>query len=152
MNEQLFTKKIMKNYTFWLKSGIFFQFLTGIFHSLSLVASPKPANETETKLFDLMDNYKFDLGAGYARSMNDLMTSFSICFTLLLFFAVSLNWFLLKKQADTAIMKGVIWINLVVFSICFVTMTSLTFLPPIICTGLISLSFLMAIVTIRNKN
>ena len=142
----------MKNYTFWLKSGIFFQILTGIAHSLSLLGSPQPANETETKLFDLMDNYKFDLGGGYVRSMNDLMTSFSICFTLLLLFGLSLNWFLLKKQADTAIMKGVIWINLVVFSTCFVAMASLTFLPPIICTGLIAFSFLMALVTIRNKN
>lgn len=142
----------MKNYTFWLKSGVFFQFFTGVVHSLSLLASPKPANETETKLFDLMDNYKFDMGAGYARSMDDLMTSFSICFTLLLFFAGSLNWFLLKKQAGTPIMRGVIRINLVVFSICFVTMALLTFLPPIICTGLIAFSLLMALITISNKN
>lgn len=139
----------MRKYKFWVKSGITFQMMTVIFHSLSFINEAQPANETETQLLGLMTSYKFDLGLGFLKSMNDLMTSFSISFSLLLLFAGSINWFLLKKNVDINIWKGVIKINLIIFSLCCLTMSVFTFLPPIICTGLIAISFLFALSTIK---
>jgi hypothetical protein len=141
----------MKKYTFWVKTGIAFQMITTIFHSLSLVNEAQPANETETQLLGLMKSYKFDLGLGFFKSMNDLMTSFSISFSLLLLFSICINWFLLKKNVEINIWKGIILINLIIFSLCFLTMTVFTFLPPIICTGLIVISFLIALILIKPK-
>jgi len=142
---------MLKKYTFWLKAGITFQLLTGVIHSLSFLNNPQSTNDTEKQLLDLMNNYKMDLGAGFTPTMSNVMTSFSICFSLLLFFSGFLNLFLLRKKADIQIMKGIIGINVIAYSICFATMASLTFLPPIICVGLILAAFLLAFICIRNK-
>jgi hypothetical protein len=53
----------------------------GLVHSLSLMKAPVPSNETERQLLDLMSNYKFNL-LGSQRSMQNLMTGFSIAFML----------------------------------------------------------------------
>jgi len=142
----------MRNYIFWIKTGIALQLITTIFHSLSFINEAKPENETETQLLELMKSYKFDLGLGFFKSINDLMTSFSISFSLLLLFSFCINWFLLKKNVDINIWKGIILINLIIYSLCFLTMIVFTFLPPIICTGLIAISFLLALFSIKLKN
>lgn len=133
-----------KTNSFWLKVAIALQFVTGIFHLLSFMSNPEPKNESEKQLFDLMTNYKFDLGSGFLRSMEDLMNSFSIAFALFLFFSGILNLFLLRNNLPTKTMKGVIMINLFAYLICFIAMSILTFLPPIICTGLIVIMLLIA--------
>jgi uncharacterized membrane protein HdeD (DUF308 family) len=135
---------MLKKHSFWLKSAIFLQFTTGLFHVLSFFNSPKPANDSEKQLLDLMSNYKFDLGAGYHRSMDDIMTAFSVAFALLFFFSGVLNTFLRRSNLPANTMKGVILINIFAYLICFLTMSMLTFLPPIICTGLILLTLLIA--------
>jgi len=138
-------------YIFWLKAAAIFQLFTAGLHSISLVIRPRPVNDTERQLLDLMHDYKLDLGAGFMHSMKDLMNAFSIAFTLLLLFGGLLNWYLLKKKVETEIMTGVIGINCIIFGGCFLTMTFLTFLPPIICTGLIFLCLLMAYVRIPKQ-
>ena len=138
-------------YVFWLKAAAVFQLLTAGLHSISFIVKPQPGNDTERQLLDLMHNYKMDLGAGFLHSMSDLMNSFSISFTLLLLFGGLLNWYLLRKKVETEIIKGVIGINCIIFGGCFLAMTFLTFLPPIICTGLIFLCLLMAYSTVPKQ-
>ena len=133
-----------RTHSFWLKTAITLQIVTGIFHLLSFINNPEPKNESEKQLFDLMTNYKFDLGSGFHRSMEDLMNSFSIAFTLFLFFSGILNLFLLRNDLPQKTMKGVIMINFFAYLICFIAMSILTFLPPIICTGLIVVMLLIA--------
>ncbi len=139
----------MRNYSFWLKAAIISQCMTGIFHVLGIVSSSKPNNETEKTLLDLMQNYKFDLGSGFLHSMDDVMLAFSISFALLLFFSAVLNFYLLKTNIAPNILRGVIVINLLTYILCFTTMALLTFLPPIVCTGLISLFLMIALMQIR---
>jgi hypothetical protein len=62
-------------------TGAILLLLMGLVHSLSFINAPVPANETERQLLDLMSNYKFNL-LGSMRSMNNLMTGFSISFML----------------------------------------------------------------------
>lgn len=116
---------------------------------LGIVSSSKPNNETEKTLLDLMQNYKFDLGSGFLHSMDDVMLAFSISFALLLFFSAVLNFYLLKTNIAPNILRGVIVINLLTYILCFTTMALLTFLPPIVCTGLISLFLMIALMQIR---
>ncbi len=138
-------------YTFWLKTGITFQLLTGIIHSFSFFNPMPPGNETEKQLFYLMDSYKLELGAGFTPTMSDIMNSFSISFMLLFLFGGLLNWYLLRKKVDVSIFKGIIAINVLVYGACFAAMCLLTFLPPIICTGLIFLSYLISyLLTFKN--
>lgn len=139
-------------YTFWLKAVVTLQFVTGFFHVLSFVNKAQAANDTEQQLLDLMSNYKFDLGAGFHHSMNDLMNSFSISFALLLFFSGAINLFLLRNKINSPTIQGVIIINFITYLICFITMLLLTFLPPIICTGLIVLALLLAYLTVKKES
>ena len=53
----------MRNYRTWYWLAIAIQFLTAAFHALSFLNDPVPKNESERILFDLMRNYRQDLGA-----------------------------------------------------------------------------------------
>jgi hypothetical protein len=142
----------MKKYTTWLKTAAIFQFITAIFHSISLFVTLPPNNETEKQLFALMDSYKFDLGTGFHRTMGELTLVFSACLCLVCLLGGLLNWYLLRKKVNPEIMKGVITINLIVFGILLGLTVTFTFLLPIIQTGLIVLFLILSRFTIRNNN
>ena len=137
--------------SFWFKAGAIAQCVTGFMHSLSLVTSPEPKNDTEKQLFDLMSGYTFDMGAGFTPTMEDFMNSFSITFSLFLFFSGILNLFLLRSHLPIKTLQGVVVINLVAHTICLITMSLLTFLPPIVCSGVIVLFLLLAYAGFRRQ-
>ena len=141
----------MKNYRPWLKTAAIIQLLTAIIHATTLFVSAEPANETEKQLFGLMDTYRLDLGAGFHKTMGELVLSLSACLTLLCLLGGLLNWYLLRKQVTPDIMKGVININLLVFSTGLVIFTLNAFLVPIVLVGLIVLLLLIASITIPKK-
>jgi hypothetical protein len=126
--------------------------LTAITHAPTLFITPAPNNETEKQLYALMDTYRFDFGAGFHRTMNELTLALSACLTLLCLLGGLQNWWLLKKKTDPEIMKGVISINLIVFGISFVLIALYAFLAPMIMMGLIVLSLLLARIAIGKGN
>lgn len=142
---------MFKRFTFWLWAAVSFQFLTALFHALSLFVTPVPQNETERQLLDLMTNYQRDFGGGFHRTTKNLVTALSACFTLLCLLGGLTNTHLLKKQVAADILTGQLKIQLVVFGACFVLMAVFTFLPPIILTGLIVLTLLAAYRLARGK-
>ena len=142
---------MLKKFQFWLKVTFILQWLTSFFHALSLLNKAKAENATEQQLLDLMNNYHIDAGAGFTPNMQDLFTAMSICFTLLVFMGGLINWFLLRVKAEERIMKGIILIELIIFGICFLAMGFLTFLPPVILTGLIFLTLILSYLTISYK-
>ena len=139
---------MLKRYRFWLWLAVVFMFLTGAVHSISFFVRPVPGNEVERQLIELMSTYKNDFGAGFHPTMGNLFTALSSCFSLLCLLGGLTNAYLLKKRVDAGILKGIIWINLLVFGICFVMMLVFTFLPPIVLTGLIVLFLILAMLTI----
>jgi len=138
---------MVKKYTFWLKASIVFQLLTAGLHSFSFVNDLQPTDDRERQLLDLMNSYKLDFGMGFTPTMQNLMTSFSIGFTLLLVLGGTVNWFLLAKKADLAIVRGVIGINVIVFGALFIAMLFLTFMIPIVCQALIFIALMLAYLT-----
>ena len=98
-----------------------------------------------------MDTYKFDLGAGFYRTMTEVTIMFSACLSLLCLLGGSLNWYLLQKKMGPEIMKGVIVINLIVFGILSTLTITFAFLMPIIFLGFIPLFLILSLVTI-SKN
>jgi hypothetical protein len=78
--------------------------------------------------------------------MRDLFNALSSCFTLVYFLGALTNWYLLQKKVDPKILKGISGIQVIVFGSVFLIMLVLTFLPPIVLTGLsflfISLAYL----------
>lgn len=139
---------MLKRYTFWLSAAVIFQFLTAAIHAVSLFVQPEPANDTERQLLTLMTTYRMDAGAGFTPTFSNFVTALSSCFSLLCLLGGAINGWLLLKHAEPNLMKGILGINVVVFGICFATMAFLTFLPPIICTGLIFINLLAAFIVV----
>lgn len=135
---------MLKKHTFWLSTAAVFQLLSAAFHSLSFIVEAKPANETEQQLTELMATYKLNTGDGFHHSTQDFFNALSACFPLLMLFACISNFYLLRKKVDVSVLKGIVNINLIIFGPCFVIMTMLTFLPPVICTGLIFLTLIFS--------
>jgi len=127
----------MKKYSTWLKAAAILQFIAAIIHAITLFVTLPPGNETEKQLFTLMDTYKFDFGAGFHRTMAELLFALSACFCLVCLLGSLLNWYLLRKKVTPEIMKGVITINLLVFGILLGLTIAYAFLMPVILSGLI---------------
>ncbi|CAN5715425.1 hypothetical protein BH10BAC3_BH10BAC3_00790 [soil metagenome] len=142
----------MKKYTTWLKTAAIVQFITTVMHAIALFFPLAPKNENEKQLSNLMDTYKFDLGAGFHRTMGGMVLALSACFSLVCLLGGLLNWYLLRKKVESEIMKGVITINLIVFGILFVLVATFAFLPPIILIGLIVLFLIFSRLTIRKNS
>jgi hypothetical protein len=137
----------MKKYTFWVKAAAVFMLLTAAVHLISLFVAIDPQNDTERQLVEAISK-KLDMGAGFHRSFANLFTALSSCFSLLCLLGGLLVFYLGRKIPDAQIWKGILNINLLVFGICFVVMAVFTFLPPIILTGLIFLSLILARLTV----
>jgi hypothetical protein len=135
---------MLKRFRFWLWTGVVVLFLTALIHSLTLFFQPAPQDETQRQLFDLMANYKQDFGAGFKRSTKELVTALSACFSLVCLLGGLTLAFLLRKQADVRLLKGIVGIHILVFGICFILMATFTFLPPIVLTGLIFVSLVLS--------
>ena len=128
------------------------QIITGLIHLLSFLNDPIPSNETEKQLFDLMSDYKFDFGAGFQHSINDILNAFSLCFSLLFLYSGTFNLFLIRQVTDFKTFKGILMINLITFFICMVVMIKLTFLPPVVLTCMIFTGFLISFLILINTN
>ena len=134
----------MKSFKPWLIVALVVQLLTAGFHVLSLIVETAPANDTEKMLVNLLETYRMDMGAGYHRTLSELMTALSACFTLLCLLGGINNWYLLHKKADPSLILGLLNIQIGIFGLCFGLMNAFTFLPPIVLTGLIFFLLLIA--------
>jgi len=139
---------MLKRYTFWLIAAVLFQFLNAILHSLSFFVEPKLNNDTERQLHDLITNYHADIGARFHPSFWNLFTALSACYPLLCLLGGLTLGYLLWKQTEPELMRGVILINLVIFGVCLLVMSLFTFLPPIIMVGLVFVNLLAAFILV----
>ncbi|MGH9947002.1 MAG: hypothetical protein ACRD6X_07390 [Pyrinomonadaceae bacterium] len=96
-----------------------------------------------------MQDYRLDAGAGFHPSMSNLFVALSSCFTFVCLLGGFTILYLLRKDASSEILRGITLINLLIFGAIFAVMAFLTFLPPIVCTGLIFVSLLIAFITNR---
>jgi len=141
-----------RNQKAWIITMLVFQLLTAAIHSISFFIRPTAANETEKQFLDLLNNYRTDMGAGFDPSMSELFLAFSISFTLLFIFGGLINIVLLKNNAGANLIKGLVGIQTLIFGACFAATAALTFLLPIICTGLIFASCIGAYISLYKTN
>lgn len=123
-------------------------FLTAAFHAISLFVELEPANDTERQLIELVTTYRMDAGAGFHPSFGNLMTALSSCFSFVCLLGGLTLGNLMIKHTEPNIMKGIIGINVIIFGAIFVMMAVFTFLPPIVCTGLIFFNLLAAYIVV----
>ena len=124
------------NFSFWIWGAIIAQGLTAFFHSLSFISKPKPRNDTEKQLLDLLKNYKMNMDGGIKRSYSNLFIGVSICFTFIYLLGALLNFYFLRSGVSPAVWEGFLLIQVITYGIVFLMQTRFTFWPPIIVTGL----------------
>jgi len=135
---------MLKRYAFWTKVTIVLQFLTAGVHSISFFVEPDLKTDTERQLHELITTYHPEMGAGFHPSFWNLFTALSACFPLLCLLGGLTLGYLLWKKASPSLMKGILAINVLIFGVTFVVMALFTFPPPIIVTGLIFVTLLIA--------
>lgn len=140
--------QMLKRHTFWLWTAVVLQFATAAIHSLSFFIKPAPQNETERQLFELMTTYKQDLGAGFQPTTANMVTALSACLPFLYLLGGLTIAYLMKKLSPTTTLKGIVGIQVLVFGLSFITMLILTFLPPIVMTGLVFVALSIGYFTI----
>ncbi len=142
---------MVPKFSFWIWATVVMQLLTAVFHTIGLFVKQPPENDTERQMMELVTTYKIDAGAGFKPTFMNLFTALSACFSLLCFLGGFINLYLYRKNASAVIFKGVLGISLLIFTVCFVLMTSFTFLPPVVCTGLIVLFLSGAWFTVKKQ-
>lgn len=137
-------------FAFWIKTSAILQFLTAALHSTSFICPPVGQNDSEKQMIELM-SVPMDMGNGFHPSMHDIVTSLSIIFVLFLVMSGVINLYLLKRKEDLSLIKNITLINIIFFGLCFIDYVFLTFLPPIVTTGLIFISLLMTYFSIPGR-
>jgi hypothetical protein len=89
-------------------AGAVWLLVLGLVHSLSLLGTPVPANDTERQLLDLMSHYQFNV-MGSMRSMDNFMRGFSISFMLATLVMGSLD--LVLRGESAGLLKRVALVN-----------------------------------------
>jgi len=138
---------MLSNFTFWIWGAIIAQGLSGLFHSLSFISKPKPRNDTEKQLVDLITNYKMDMGGGIKRSFGNLFIGVSICFTFIYILGAVMNFYFLRSAISPELWNGFLLIQLIIYGLVFLMQIRFTFWPPIIVTGLVFIFLLGSYLT-----
>jgi hypothetical protein len=89
-------------------AGAVWLLVLGLVHSLSLLGTPVPANDTERQLLDLMSHHQFNV-MGSMRSMDNFMRGFSISFMLATLVMGSLD--LVLRGESAGLLKRVALVN-----------------------------------------
>jgi hypothetical protein len=139
---------MLKRYTFWLIAAVLFQFLAAILHSLSFFVTPELKNDSDRQFHDIVTTYQPNMGFGFHPSFWNIFTALSASYPLLCVLGGLTLGYLVWKQTEPELIRGVILINLIVFGVCLLVMSTLTFLPPIVMTGLIFVNLLAAFILV----
>jgi hypothetical protein len=123
------------------KAGAVALLIIGAVHAISFFQPLLPANDTEKQLLDLMSSYKFDL-AGSLRSMDNLLTGFSMCFMLA---ALAFGAFdLLLSRERAGLLKRVALMNILWLAAMTAVSLRYFFIVPILFVVTTLLIFVLA--------
>jgi hypothetical protein len=124
------------------KTGSWLAIVTGILHLFGHFQEPKPENDRERQMLELMMGLKFDAG-GVERSMWDVFSGLSLSFSLLLFL-MGLHGLLIVRTSDPSLLRHTSWL----YATTAAALTGLGLLyfptPAFVCTGLVGVAYLVA--------
>jgi hypothetical protein len=115
--------------------------LIGLVHAVSLIEPMVAANETEGRLLELMNNYKFDL-MGTSRSMMELLRGFSVSFMVAALGLGALDLGLRRERS--ALLKKVAQFNVVWLAVMIAVSLRYFFVMPTACLSLALVVFVLA--------
>lgn len=121
--------------------------LAGVAHLWQHFApAPPPMDETEEELWRLVREYERNL-MGSPRTLMDLMSGFSLCFSLLLLFGGTTNLVLLRlRPRDRGLGRALVLLSTTMIAICLAISIVYFFLAPTFLLSLTLLPLLAAVV------
>ena len=128
-------------------AGAIVLIILGLVHSLSLIQTPVPSNDTERQLLALMSSYKFNL-MGTQRSMLNLMDGFSIAFMLAALGLGTVDFTL--RREPTRLLKRVAFVNTLWLAAMTAVSLRYFFAAPTSFLAAALLIFLLATLTLRS--
>ena len=128
-------------------TGTVVQLVSVAVHFFGMSRKRVPSGGQEKMLYDLMHNYRFDLGAGFARTMSDFLTGFGLVYGVFILFLGLINVFAIRQTGDSRFLRSLCWLNV----LCMATVSAIAFkfffLPPLLFAVVPLLAFLGAALT-----
>lgn len=133
-------------------TGSVVQILTSFIHLTAHFQKPAPTNDQEKQLLGLMASYKMDFGAGFLRSMGDLVAGFSLQYSIFILMVGLINVLALRQVREGPFVRTLCWVNFIFMGICSVNAYIHFFLPPLTLFVLPTVAFLIAALTAPLKD
>ena len=128
-------------------TGTVVQLISVAVHFFGMSLKHEPAGCQEKMLYDLMHNYRIDLGAGFVRTMSDFLTGFGLVYGVFVLFLCLINLFAIRQAADSPFLPSLCWLNAVCMAIVAGIAFRFFFLPPLLFAVVPFLAFLGAALT-----
>ncbi|HYL86646.1 MAG TPA: hypothetical protein VE263_20645 [Candidatus Angelobacter sp.] len=98
-------------------------------------------------LQDLLHNYRFNLGAGFVRSMSDFLTGFGAVYGVFILFFGLINVFAIRQAGGSPFLRTLCWLNVLCMALVAAIAFKFFFLPPLLFSLVPCLAFLGAALT-----
>jgi len=129
-------------------TGTITQLLSVAVHFLGMLQKQRvPANDQERMLQDLLHNYRFNLGAGFVRSLSDFLTGFGVVYGVFILFFGLINVFAIRQAAESPFLRTLCWLNVLCMAVVTVIAFKFFFLFPLLFSMIPFLAFLGAEMT-----
>ena len=104
-------------------TGTAVQLISVAVHFLGMLQKRVPANDQEKMLQDLLHNYRFNLGAGFERTLSDFLTGFGVIYGIFILFFGVINVFAIRQAGDSRFLRTLCWLN----ALCMAAATAIAF-------------------------
>ena len=128
-------------------TGTVVQLVSVAVHFLGMSLKHEAASNQEKMLDDLMHNYRFDLGAGFVRTMSDFLTGFGLVYGVFVLFLGLINLFAIQQADDSRFLRSLCWLNALCMAAIAAIAFEFFFLPPFLLSFVPCLAFLGAALT-----
>ena len=128
-------------------TGTVVQLVSVAVHFFGMSQKREPGSGQEKILYDLMHNYRFDLGAGFVRTMSDFLTGFGLVYGVCILFLSLINVVAIRQAGDSGFLRSLCWLNAMCMAAVVAIAFKFFFLPPLLFAFVPFLAFLGAALT-----
>ena len=101
----------MRAFRLMFYTGAVVQVISAAVHFFGMTQRHVPSNEQERMLHDLMHSYRFDLGAGFVRTMSDFLLGFGLVYGAFILFFGLINVLAIRRAGNSRFLRSLCWLN-----------------------------------------
>jgi hypothetical protein len=141
----------MRKMNFPFRLGTYLLVITALVHLIGHFYKRPPANDQERRLLELMTGYQMDVG-GLQRTVQQILSGFSLTFSVLLLFVAALNLSVMRMAPDEhRFVLAVTLINTIGAGVLLVISAVSFPLPPTLLFGVAYASFALSLFLLRRS-